>query len=498
MDALHQIIKSLNPHEKRYFNVFGAAFKNDSGLLQLFKVMEGQEKYNEAEIKEKAGITNIAEKKSQLRKLILKAMRNYREADSIKTQLRNTMEELDFLISKGLYEEARKEIHKAMKSAEHFEEWGFMAEMLSMLYEIASLTQKHDKHTEKFEELHELIGQLQARQLEISRAVLFQRQINIRQLQAQNESPEAHKAYFRETSALLGERIKQTESLYARVVMLQCIAFFQASLKPANECISHFEEIAEIYKQNPALIEVSPSNYLSFLNSYGILAAYNAGLKETALAVINEIERSCEALKGNFKNMPEKLRSYLVRLTTKKLTYEKINREWNRWPGLEEEVRNNVLQAQLKEKVITALQTSSLISNYLVQGNFDKVIEWVAVYYSQEDANTLKPLMICVRAMEAGAYYGLKQYDVSQSKCINLYKTFIEKEFTDPFHKQLGTMLRRLNSWDLTSDKDKREVENLAEGFKELRAGQNIYYMMYKDVFDPMDILLPILAKVHA
>ena len=92
--------------------------------------MDGAGEYDARDIRKKSGIKNLVETKSGLRKLVLRAMRNYHEEKNTRQQLRNSLATLEFLERKNLAPEEYKEIHKAKKLAENYLEFQYLAELL--------------------------------------------------------------------------------------------------------------------------------------------------------------------------------------------------------------------------------------------------------------------------------------------------------------------------------------------------------------------------------
>lgn len=94
MDSLQQIITSLTPPEKRYFKLFANAFHENTGLDKLFNVLDTDKEVSDEVIKKKTGIKNLPVSRSNLRKLILKAIRLYNEDYSQSQQLRNMLTDM--------------------------------------------------------------------------------------------------------------------------------------------------------------------------------------------------------------------------------------------------------------------------------------------------------------------------------------------------------------------------------------------------------------------
>ena len=121
--------------------------------------------------------------------------------------------------------------------------------------------------------------------------------------------------------------------------------------------------------------------------------------------------------------------------------------------------------------------------------NYAKVLDWSQLYYTLEDAKTLKPLMMCVRLLEALAYFADRQYDMSETRCINLYKTITEQKLADGFHKNLSVVLRKLNQWDKKKPEDRKEIDSIIAAFKKMNKEEEHFSTLYVYYFQMDEIL---------
>lgn len=120
---LFHLIKSLSPHEKRYFKLFAKrhTIGKKNNYEELFDFMDKHDgEYNEAILKEKLKkkpwIQNFAIEKKQLEELVLKAMRGYHESTYL-GKLESDIGNIRFLLEKGLVDNALKRLEKAFDEA---------------------------------------------------------------------------------------------------------------------------------------------------------------------------------------------------------------------------------------------------------------------------------------------------------------------------------------------------------------------------------------------
>ncbi len=121
---LFDLIKSMSRNEKRYFKL-GGIQDGSTNYLLLFRVIDEQVVYNEAEIKEKFKEEKFVQQlhvtKNQLYNLVLKSLRTFHEKKSIDHKLNNLLLEATLLKERGLYAQSEKHLKKAKKLAEKYE-----------------------------------------------------------------------------------------------------------------------------------------------------------------------------------------------------------------------------------------------------------------------------------------------------------------------------------------------------------------------------------------
>lgn len=125
-EDVFELVKSLSTSEKRYFKIFASLHTvgDKNKYLTLFDLIETQEKYDEAELiqamDEQGGVT-FSKLKKYLYDLILKALRNYNADRNGVHELTSTINDLNILFSKGLYQHSLKMLHKAQKITAQYE-----------------------------------------------------------------------------------------------------------------------------------------------------------------------------------------------------------------------------------------------------------------------------------------------------------------------------------------------------------------------------------------
>ena len=466
--------------------MFATAFKTETGLVKLFQLISDKKEHDEKMLRKKTGIKNITEGRSRLRKLLFKAMRNYREDASPRQQLRDAHSDIEFLEKKKLKNEASKEINKAIKLAEANDEF-------PMLYYLLECSARNMATTINPEVLLPRLMELE-RQVEhsIEEGAYLLKTLMISNTlagilnSANFTSPDELKNQVTGLKDRIQMLLPKAKTVYTRVLLLSIHIFCDAE---SNISEPYYTEVLELYKQNPGLISRQPFMYDNFLNIYCRQIVSKKEDMALAGSLFQKIETSRSDNSEYLKQHPDRLVRMRKKLSWLKLLYCRANSLWVMVPGLEKQIRLELEQEPGKEDIVNASNLSTLISCLYSSGNYVKALEWTNIFYSMPEANFRKPLMIGVRMLETLSFFRLKEFDVSETKGINLYKTITEQRYTDDYHKHLTTVLRKLNSWNLKVDKDRNEMKQLAGYFAALRKNEDLQYHTYSDVLNPEEIL---------
>lgn len=122
-DALHDLIHSLSPNERRYFRLH--ALPNGAGpesnAMRLYNALLEQPTYDEAALLQHLQGLPMAKylssEKNYLYRLLLRSLRHMREEGSQKAEIRADIENAALLYERGLYQQCRKMLQRARKRA---------------------------------------------------------------------------------------------------------------------------------------------------------------------------------------------------------------------------------------------------------------------------------------------------------------------------------------------------------------------------------------------
>jgi hypothetical protein len=134
-NELFDLIKTLSKSEKRFFKLNSSLQSGEKNYLKLFDFIEKQKSYNEEALKKffkgEKFIKHLPSEKNHLYKLILKSLRNYYADQSIKSQLKQEIKNVEVLYQKALYKECAKFVKRAKKIATDYEKFYYLFEVIN-------------------------------------------------------------------------------------------------------------------------------------------------------------------------------------------------------------------------------------------------------------------------------------------------------------------------------------------------------------------------------
>ncbi len=134
-NELFDLIKTLSKSEKRFFKLNSSLQSGDKNYLKLFDYIEKQNSYNEEALKNyfkgEKFIKHLPSEKNHLYKLILKSLRNFYADQSVKSQLKQEIKNVEVLYQKALYKECAKFVKRAKKIAADYEKFYYLFELIN-------------------------------------------------------------------------------------------------------------------------------------------------------------------------------------------------------------------------------------------------------------------------------------------------------------------------------------------------------------------------------
>ena len=272
-DHLFQLIKSLTASEKRYFKLF-AAKQSEGRTTNYEKLFDAYNElpdgtYNEEEfaksLKAKKLGKYLSDEKKYLTELVMKAMRVYSAEKKAEGRLAEMIQEINFLIEKGLLEQGEKIVEKAWAIAEEREQIDQKLKLLHIKREIDK--QDYNNGREAYQKDLRKQEELALAQLNDEREAAFLREqlygIYITH-QMQARSAEVEQIFDKLDK--LQQRPYQTFNCLNNIVSAKCIVL--DNKKGYRQGMDLLKYMLGIWEKNPARIEEMPDRYVKLVSHY--------------------------------------------------------------------------------------------------------------------------------------------------------------------------------------------------------------------------------------
>jgi hypothetical protein len=135
-DYIIQLIKSLDPSERRYFRLFSSLQSGEKKYLQLFDLLEGVDEYNASELSQKLDVTmnHLGGIKHYLNDTLLGSLRNISEQTTEIASLYVAKEDARILLSRRLFVQAVDLAEKTSARAMQLDQFEVVIELLNIRY----------------------------------------------------------------------------------------------------------------------------------------------------------------------------------------------------------------------------------------------------------------------------------------------------------------------------------------------------------------------------
>ena len=132
--ALHDLIKTLKPSERRYFNLWASRDgSGDHKFIHVFNAICEQDEHDEDELLRRVpGLSEsqLSNMKAHLYQRVLQCMRQYNWSHAPEVQLREMIDNVHLLFNRGLFDQCVDLLKKARKRVERIDNLELQLEIL--------------------------------------------------------------------------------------------------------------------------------------------------------------------------------------------------------------------------------------------------------------------------------------------------------------------------------------------------------------------------------
>jgi tetratricopeptide (TPR) repeat protein len=257
-DTLWQLVKRLNPAEKRYFRTHFAS--PNSQQTALFDLLNAQQPYNEVACRMELDLSPAHYKvlKVQLQDLLLRSLMAQQGKRSLRSKIRLGLEEVDLLLERELFREAVRRLRRLDQTCQRY---GFTLYRYEITEKLQAITQLEiDVQDEEARQYYQQLQHLQ-------RTLNQKEQLHAIQTELEAWTPfKPHRFTFgQRLLAQLEQMPAQHLDFQSRLEWMQNTALCYEILGQERRAQLYRSQILNIFAQDDDLGEHLPFSYLRAL-----------------------------------------------------------------------------------------------------------------------------------------------------------------------------------------------------------------------------------------
>ena len=295
IDPLFQLIKSLEPFEKRHFKMYMKKITDSSEdlkIIQLFNELDASKYYDETNIlKKNKGIkkTQISNLKANLYQNILISLRLIKQKENIDLQLHELLDFAKIVYNKGLYAQSLKIIQKIKEIANFNHQVTYLSQALFLEKKIEALhitRSMHERANVLCKESVKVNNHLNIIS-HFSNISLQLYSLYIKNGHARNkEDIEYLESVF---ESEIKPYIKQCKQFYERIYLYQCYCWYHFIRQDFLHFYKYSKKWVLTFKENPKMIEIETTIYIKGMHNL-LTALFDNRLYGQFVETISEFE----------------------------------------------------------------------------------------------------------------------------------------------------------------------------------------------------------------
>lgn len=268
------LIQSLSKAEKKAFKLWATRSnaKESNNYVRLFDYITAQEEYDESALKQAfAGapfIANFSVAKAYLYQSILASLRSSRKASSVEMALRRALDEIEILDARGLPEQARKVLRRALQLAQDQELLPYQAELRRWQRRLTDLVRLRGQseplialESAELEALHLLRTEAELHSLLVRIRNIFLSRIDVR------KSSVAQELHALMANPLLKASPAQLP-FFGQLFYHYIHAIFHRLQGRHEAALQHNRKAVHLWNGHPKVTRNHPKQYLNALTTY--------------------------------------------------------------------------------------------------------------------------------------------------------------------------------------------------------------------------------------
>jgi hypothetical protein len=283
-DYIIQLIKSLEPNERRYFRLFSSLQQGEKKYLQLFDMLEGQDEYDATALSKQLGMpkSRLAEVKHYLNDAILNSLRATNEQTTQIAALYVAKEDARILLSRRLFLQSLEVSGKTAERARELEQFELLIELLNIRHITYYNLQLFEESAAVYDEYKQVV--------EIENEVM-----QIYSLKAKASGYEVLRNKRAEFEKLCEHPLikagpEKLKSLRAKAVWFDIMYYYYIASDMPQKALEISRREWQCYAGNP-IIKVSNGTAYIISHTRLAYAEHTTGNNERALELAEELKR---------------------------------------------------------------------------------------------------------------------------------------------------------------------------------------------------------------
>ncbi len=425
---LFLLVKSMKQSEKRYFKIFASQFrdKDDSIYIRLFDAIDGMETYDEKKLKQQFKgepfVNHLFVTKNHLSKIIVKSLSSYHSKASVHSRLVESLQAIEILFEKGLYQQCLKYISQGKKLAAEYQKSLQLLQFIDWECKVEIRRSHHSSVVKKIEEGMEVLKNHE-QMLQYKRRAFRMCERNISQGFVRNE--EQIKELKKIISELPSGETNDLLNTLGKYYDFTTNNMFYGLIGDVKNRYIYAEKTVKLLEENPNIIQEHPGFYIIAVNNLC-----------NALMQFGKIDETIDYVR-KMRVLPEKYKISLwsdARMRAIVFSYDieifayTVSGQVEKAIDMEQELKLMLKEnrSQISRDDLMSLQFNMCHALFIGQ-KFEQALEWANDILNDFDPNYRADLYYACRVFVLMIHFELKNYILLEN-LLNTTEKFLRKK----------------------------------------------------------------------
>lgn len=441
---LHDLIKSLDKNEKRYFKVMFSTTGSteDRKMLQLFDFINKEDDFNEHLIPEKLPSlrpTQLSNLKAYLHEKLLQSLRQFHLKRIPDIRIREQIDFVQLLMERRQYAVATVNLKKAKKMARQYHNFELQLEILRLEKELLLQTDEAGESADRIiNEVHELNSRIHNINLFSNLAVKLNslyRKIGF--IRDESEYLRVKEYFLGNLPVFREERLSGIEKAY----LYRLFTGYYFYIQDFDRGYFYARKLEKVFEEWPELIRSHPELFLTSINT-----VLNAEFKQNRFEEFVESRKQLEKARQEL-SLNENLRIRLLKYYyLHQINLFFLQGTFDEGVGF---IRKNASELDKLSRELD-LHSGMILSYklacvYFGASEFHQCIRWLNRIINLTNIDIREDLHCFARILNLICHYEVGNFDVIKYYILSTYRFLLKKDDLHLFQKYILTFLKNMN-----------------------------------------------------